>query len=110
MPLKVGDRVRVIEREVTAEDRKSNRYFSHMAGLTGTIESIYSPDEVSVKVEPESLSAVSSVVHDEATRRMRERFQKDASEEAKAQLEPHELNFPANFVVLARMSDLEAVK
>ena len=39
---KEGDRVRIKTRPVTEEDRKTNRYFDHMAGLVGTVQNIYS--------------------------------------------------------------------
>ncbi len=109
MALKEGDRVRIVTREATAEDRKTNRYFPHMAGLEGTVESVYSADEVSVKIDPAVLQDPAKAVHTEATRRMRERFISSVSEEAKAQLTPEELNFGANYVLLARTSDLEKV-
>ena len=36
-----GDRVRVVTRSVTADDRKANRYYTHMAGLVGKVENAY---------------------------------------------------------------------
>ncbi len=108
MTFKSGDRVRVVSREVTADDRKSNRYFEHMAGLVGVIESVYGDDEVAVKVDPEVLTNPAKAVHAEATQRMRDRFISQVSEEARSQLTKEEIEFPANFVILARMVDLEA--
>ncbi len=108
MAFKSGDRVRVVSREVTADDRKSNRYFEHMAGLVGVIESVYSSEEVAVKVDPEVLTNPAKDVHAEATQRMRDRFISQVSEEARSQLTKEEIEFPANFVILARMVDLEA--
>ncbi|MCC7101717.1 MAG: hypothetical protein IT206_01415 [Fimbriimonadaceae bacterium] len=110
MALKVGDRVRVISREVTADDRKSNRYFDHMKGMVGVIESIYSKDEIAVKIDPESMVEPAVSVHAEATRRMRERFISQVSEEAKGLLTKEEVEFPANYVLLVRTEDLESAK
>ena len=59
---KEGDRVRVVTREVTAEDRNANRYFSHMAGVVGTVQNVYGKDEIAIKVDPSSLSPISADV------------------------------------------------
>jgi len=104
---KEGDRVRYLQREVTVEDRKSNRYFDHMQGLVGTIQNVYSPDEIAVKIDTSCLSKTAAEVHKEAVRRMREKFLANTSEEQKGKLTAEELNFHAHFMLLARGSDLE---
>ncbi|HRF58781.1 MAG TPA: hypothetical protein PLH94_02570 [Fimbriimonadaceae bacterium] len=104
---KENDRVHVIDRPVTLEDRKSNRYFEHMVGQVGTVQAVYGPDEVAVKVDPEALSKVAREVHTESTKRMRDRFLGMISEEQKGKLTPEELAFHANYVLLVRSDDLE---
>ena len=104
---KEGDRVRVVKRKVTDEDKKKGRYFDHMAGLTGTIENVYSKDEIAIRVDIDSLSTVTQKVHKEATKRMREKFVNAISEEQKKQLTTEELNFDANYVLLVQGTDLE---
>jgi ribosomal protein L21E len=104
---KDGDKVRIVRREVTADDRKGNRYFEHMAGLTGTVTNVYSRDSVAVMINKETLSKVAASVHEEATRRMREKFMNNASEEAKAKLTPEELKFAAHYMLLVHGEDLE---
>jgi hypothetical protein len=104
---KPGDHVRVITRPVTDEDRKKNRYFEHMAGLTGTVQSVYSDAEIAVRVDRESMSKVTADVHKTATLRMREKFASQASEEQKKSLNKEELEFDANYVQLVQGSDLE---
>lgn len=104
---KVGDRVRVVRRAVTEEDRKKNRYFEHMAGLIGEIQQVYNDDEISVKIERDSMSDVTADVQRIATERMREKFANSISEEQKKQLTKEELEFGANYVLLVRSADLE---
>jgi hypothetical protein len=104
---KEGDRVRVVSRKVTDDDRKKGQYFEHMAGLTGTIANIYAKDEIAVRIDIDSLSAVTQKVHKEATKRMREKFLGAISEEQKKQLTAEELNFDANYVLLLQAGDLE---
>ncbi|HWA83476.1 MAG TPA: hypothetical protein VG820_08595, partial [Fimbriimonadaceae bacterium] len=101
------DRVRVIDRPVTEEDRKKNRYFEHMANLSGSIQTIYNSEEIAVRVDPAALTSVTKNVHDTALERMREKFLASVSEEQKKQLTPEELEFDAHYVLLVRAEDLE---
>ncbi|MGV3615989.1 MAG: hypothetical protein ACO1SV_11700 [Fimbriimonas sp.] len=105
---KEGDRVRVIRRAVTEEDRRKSRYFEHMADLTGTVQQAYAPDEIAVKVDSESMTPVTADVVRTATQRMREKFVANVSEEQRKQLSKEELEFNANYVLLVRSVDLEA--
>jgi hypothetical protein len=104
---KEGERVKVVSRAVTDDDRKTNRYYDHMSGLTGTIQNIYGNDEIAVKVDPSCMSAVTADVQRIATERMREKFLSSVGEEQKKQLSPEELNFNANYVLLVRGTDIE---
>ncbi len=101
------DKVKIVTREVTPEDRKTNQYFDHMAGLTGMAANIYVDDEIAVQVDIDSLSHTARAVHTEAVRRLRAKFVENASEEAKSKLTPEELNFDAHYMVLAQGKDLE---
>jgi hypothetical protein len=106
---KEGDRVRVKNRPVTEEDRRTNRYYEHMAGLVGSVQNVYSDEEVAIRVDPDSLSDVTRDVHATATQRMRDKFLNAISEEQRKQLTKEELNFDANYVLLVRTQDLEGV-
>lgn len=104
---KEGDRVRVIERTVTEEDRKKNRYFEHMAGLVGTVQTAYSESEVSVQIDPDCLGDITGGIHRTAIQRMRDKFLGNISEEQKKQLTKEELDFDAHYVLLVQSADLE---
>ena len=104
---KEGDRVRVVTRPVTEEDRKKNRYFDHMSGLVGIVQNVYSQTEVGVRVDPASMSKITKDVHKTATERMRKKFLDDAPEAVKKSLSPEELEFNANYVLLVDSGDLE---
>jgi len=95
---------------VTEEDRKANRYYDHMAGLTGTIQNVYGADEIAVKIDPSALTKISADVHRVSIERMREKFLSSTSDEQKKQLSPEELNFGANYMLLIRSADLEPAK
>jgi hypothetical protein len=107
MKLNEGDRVRFITREVTEEDRKTNRYYSHMAGLTGVVQNIYGTAEIAVRVDEESLSKASRDVHKEATRRMRAKFIENVSETQRKELTKEEIEFDTHFMLLGHSEDLE---
>jgi hypothetical protein len=104
---KEGDRVRVVVRKVTEEDRKKNRYFDHMAGLVGSVQNVYSDTEIAVKIDTETLSDVTADVHKTATQRMRDKFVNSISEEQKKSLTKEELEFGAHYVLLVQAADLE---
>ncbi len=106
--MKEGDRVRVKVREVTPDDRKAGLY-EHMLGKTGIVENVYNEAEIAVRLDLAGLDDVQRAVHTEATRRMRDKFVEQASEDAKKSLSKDELEFVPNFVVLVRASDLEKV-
>lgn len=101
--------MRVVTREVTEKDRAENRYFAHMAGLTGLVQNVYSEEEIAVKMDLDSLTKVSKDVHSTATDRMRDQFLSSVSEEQKKQLTKEELAFTPHYVLLVRSADLEAL-
>ncbi|RYG42238.1 hypothetical protein EON79_19305, partial [bacterium] len=102
-----GDRVRVVTRAVTADDRKANRYYSHMAGLVGKVENTYEGDEYAIRIETDTLSRASAEVHSLATKRMHKRVQDEFSEEAKKPFTKEELEFDVHYVLLVQGADLE---
>jgi hypothetical protein len=105
--LKQGDRVRVISRTVTDEDRKTNRYFEHMSGLIGTVQNIYDNGEVGVEVDVTSLGGVSEAVHSMATQRMRDKFNDNVTEEQRKALTKEEMEFTPHYVLLLSAKDVE---
>lgn len=99
--------MRVISRDATDEDKKTNRYFNHMAGLVGTVQNIYNDNEIAIKIDPEFMTKVTAEVQREATLRMREKFSNNISEEQRKQLSKEELEFDAHYVQLVQSADLE---
>lgn len=107
---KENDRVRIVTRETTPEDRMMNRYFDHMAGLTGTVQNVYGRDQIAVKIDVESAGAVARDVHKVSTQRMREKFASSIGEEQKKELTKEELEFTPHYMLLLREADLESLK
>ena len=105
--LKVGEKVRVVTRKVTVEDRAKSRYFEHMAGTSGEIQSVYDDGTVALQVDPASLNEVARGVHKTATLKMREKFANGISEEQRKALTKEELEFDTHYVLLVRTEDVE---
>lgn len=104
---KAGDRVQVVDREPTRDDRRTNSYFRHFSGLTGTITSVYNVDEVAVRIDPESFSDTLATAHKAAVTRMRAKFLDSLGEEQKKKLSKEERRFDANYVLLLHSDDLK---
>ena len=109
MKLSEGEQVRIKTREVTEDDRKNNRYFDHMAGLTGSVQNIYGEKEIAVRIDSDSLSKASREVHKEATNRMRTKFIENVSEVQRKELSKEELDFDTHFMLLVDSADLEKI-
>ena len=104
---KAGQKVRVVTRKVTAEDKAKSRYFEHMAGAQGEVQSIYADGSIAIQVEPETLGETPRGVHRTATLKMREKFSSQISEEQRKALTKEELEFDTHYVLLVRAEDLE---
>jgi hypothetical protein len=103
---KEGDRVTVVTREVTKTDKEQSAYFSHMAGLTGTVTNVYESGEVAILVDNETLPEISREVHKTATDRIRTKFAENSTEEQRKALTAEQMKFPVNFVLLVKEGDL----
>src|SRR6266511_3958438 len=107
--VKEGDRVRVITRDETEEDAKTSVYFSYYGGLTGTVSKVYSPTEISVEVEPESLTKEIRRRHEDVRDQMKTKWLEGLSEEGRSKLTEREKDFNLRFMILAQMDDLEKI-
>ncbi|HEY3265500.1 MAG TPA: hypothetical protein VGM37_01130 [Armatimonadota bacterium] len=107
---KQGDRVRVIARPQSANDIKENAYFPHMGGVEGTVVKVYSPEEITVSVDRETLPEQNAARHTEIEKRLQERWMDSISQEARANLSDAEKQFKLNYSVIVPANDLELVK
>ena len=107
--VKEGDRVRILKRALTEQDKTVYGFFEHMQGLTGVVENVCGKDEVAVKVDLECLPKIPAEVHKDATKKMREKFAETVGEEARKQLTKEELEFVPHYMLLVRADDLEKV-
>ena len=103
---KAGDRVKIVERAATKEDKSTSSYFTYLGGLTGTVQSFYNKDEVAVCIDRDSFSPMVANTHKVAVKRMRAKFLDSLSDEQRRKLSREERQFDANYVVLVHSEDL----
>lgn len=107
---KTGDRVRVITREQTSKDVKENTYFPHLAGLTGVVAKAYTPEEVCVTVDRESLPDKNSERHAQIETSMQEKWLDSISQDARGKLTDREKEFHLHYTIIMNSADLEPLK
>ncbi|HEY3280863.1 MAG TPA: hypothetical protein VGN26_01180 [Armatimonadota bacterium] len=100
-----GDRVRVVKRDATLADLKSQLYFDHFGDLTGTIRRLYDA-EAWVEIDRESLSSSVLARHKSVEANMKSKWLDGLSEEAKRRLTDREKQFRLRYSVLVSTEDL----
>src|SRR5262249_54781195 len=70
---------------------------------------VYSPTEVSVEVEPESLTREIRKRHEEVRDQMKTKWLDGLSEEGRSKLTEREKDFMLRYMILVSMNDLEKV-
>jgi hypothetical protein len=101
-----GDPVRVVDREVLAADTKSQLYYSHYKGLTGTITKIYPDASAVVTVDTESLPTEIRSRHTDGSEKLRKKWLDGLSDEARNKLSASEKKFGLRYTLLVGVSDL----
>jgi hypothetical protein len=102
-----GDRIQVVDRDPVAADVKSQLYYHHYRGLTGSIAKIYADGTASVNVDPASLSKDISTRHASTSDSLRQKWLDSLSEEARNKLSGADKNFTLRYTILIALSDLE---
>ncbi len=105
--LKQGDNVRIVTRAVTPEDDRSGLYYTHYAGLPGTVSHIYPDGEVAVEIRPEALPVEVRSRHKLVRDQMKTKWLDGLSEEGRSRLTEREKDFRLRYVVLVAAQDIE---
>ena len=106
--LKEGDRVRIADREATAEDAKAGLFQNHFRGVVGVIQKIYASKEAAVEVDQSTLSEAIAARHKDMEEQKKTEWLNSMSEEARNRLTPKERDFKLRYTVLVMLSDLKA--
>jgi hypothetical protein len=107
---KTGDRVRIIEREVTTADVKSQLYYEYFRNLVGVVEHVYDDDTISLKVDLDSLPVDIEKRHHEVEASAQRRWMSNISEEQKDKLSEKEKLVTMSYNILVSTKDLEPAK
>ena len=101
-----GDRVRVVDRPVTAADTKNNLFYPHFVNLTGTVSKIYSTQEAAIDIELDSMPEGVSRRHMDFQENWKNRWLDGLSEEGRNRLSPQERDFKLRYTILVSVEDL----
>lgn len=107
---KEGDRVQVRAREAQGKEAQEGRYAPHLANATGAVLKVYSPQEIAVDLDLDSLPEAIRERHAEQQTRMHERWLNSLSEEARNRLTEDEKTFRLRYVALLAEDDLLPLK
>jgi ribosomal protein L21E len=106
---KAGDRVRIVTRDVTPEDVKSQLYFAYFGGLTGTVDRTYD-DTVCVDVDLQSLTDEMRDRHLSMQEAERQRWISNLSDEVRNRLSAEQKQLRMSYRILVSKKDLETYK
>ena len=110
MALKVGDRVRVVSREVNADDAKTELYFEYFGGLTGAVDSVFDDGSICVNVDLDSLTEAARDRHLAMQEAERQKWLDGLSGEARSRLTPEQQQLKMSYKILVDKKDLEPIK
>ena len=104
--LKIGDRVRIIDRPTSPADTKSGLFYNYYRNLTGTVFNVFGKDataQVAIEVDLDVLPAEVAKRHYEVRDQMRNTLSGEAKRAAAPGAE-HE--FRLRYVILVALPDL----
>lgn len=107
---KEGDRVQVKARPVQGKEAIEGLYAPHLGGTRGTILKVYSPQEIAVDLDIDSLPESVRNRHAEQQSAMHEKWLNSLSDEARNRLTDEEKQFQLRYVVLLGEADFEPIK
>lgn len=108
--IKAGDRVTVVQRDVTAEDTKTQLYFAYFGGLTGTIDKVYDDDTVCVDIDLDALQEEARERHLAMQEKERRRWLDGLSDEARRRLTPEQQQLKMSYKILVLKKDIVPLK
>jgi len=109
-PIRVGDRVKVVDREVNAADVKSGLFYDYFRNLTGTAQHVYDDNTVCVQVDLDSLPEDVHKRHLEVQESVKRRWLGGLSQEARERLTEKEKQVTLSYNILVDARDLEVLE
>ena len=104
-----GDKVRIVPRDVSADDAKTGLYYHYFGGLTGTVDRVYEDQSVCVDIDLDSLEEAARQRHLEMQEAERKRWLESLAQEARSRLTPEQQQLKMSYKILVSKKDLETV-
>lgn len=110
MAFKSGDRVKIVTRDVAADDVKAGLYYEYFGGLTGVVDRVYDDGSVCVDIDLESLNEDMRERHLAMQETERKRWLDNLSGEVRSRLTEDQRRLTMNYKILVSAKDLEPDK
>jgi hypothetical protein len=104
--VKVGDRVRIADREPLPADVKNGLFYAYFRNLAGVIERVYDDDTVCIDVNIESLPPDVAERHEEIQTAARDKWIAGLSQEQRGRLTEQDKQFKMSYKVVVASADL----
>ena len=108
--VKIGDRVKLTDREPAAEDVKSGLFYEYFRNLTGVVERVYEDNAVCVDVDLDSLPQDVLSRHREMEITARDKWIAGLSQEQRNRLTARDKQFEMKYKVVVAVKDVQSVK
>ncbi len=105
--IKAGERVKIVDRDMTLADTKSGLYYDYFRNLTGKVQYIYDDKTVCVNIELDSLPEDIRTRHLEVQESTTKRWLESISQEQRDKLSEANKRLTLAYNVLVSESDLE---
>ena len=107
---KAGDRVKIITRDLTADDAKTGLYYGYFGGLVGTVDRVYDDGSVCLDVDLDSLSEDTRKRHHDMQENERKRWIESLSDEMRNRLTAEQKQLRISYKILVSKNDIEPYK
>lgn len=104
---KAGDRVKIVDREMTAVDIKSGLFYDYFRNLTGDVDRVYEDGSICVKVDQDSLPADVLKRHKEVQNAVRTRWLNGLGQEQRDRLSETDRTVVLGYNILVGAADLQ---
>lgn len=101
-----GSRVKIADREASADDVKSGLFYNHFRNLVGSVQKLYPTGEAAIDVDLDSLTQPIALRHTDVQEHMKNKWLDSLSEEGRNRLSPQERDFHLRYTVLVAAHDL----
>jgi hypothetical protein len=104
--VKIGDRVKVVDRELVPADAKGGLFYEYFRNLTGVVERLYDDDTICVDVDVESLPLDIYDRHKEMEIAARDKWIAGLSQEQRGRLTEQDKQFTMHYKIVLKAVDV----